>query len=75
VILIVAKKTEITPGSGLWFGRAIPDAIAKRVIAETITPLFKRGDFAGGIDAGVTQLMQLIEGETLPAPDNERVPS
>jgi uncharacterized protein len=47
---------------------AIPDAIAKRVIAETITPLFKTGDFAGGIDAGVTQLMQLIEGETLPEP-------
>jgi len=50
---------------------AIPDAVAKRVIAETITPLFKRSDYAGGIDAGVTQLMRLIEGEALPAPDKE----
>jgi uncharacterized protein len=47
---------------------AIPDAIAKRVIAETITPFFKTGDFYGGIDAGVQQLMQLIEGEPLPPP-------
>jgi uncharacterized protein len=38
------------------------------VIAEIITPYFKAGDFAGGIDAGVQQLMRLIEGESLPAP-------
>ena len=74
VILIVAKedrKLRLEVGYGLE--GAIPDAIAKRVIAETITPFLKKGDFAGGIDAGVTQLMQLIEGETLPTPDN--VPS
>jgi uncharacterized protein len=71
VILIVAKedrKLRLEVGYGLE--GAISDAIAKRVIAETITPLFKRGDYAGGIDAGITQLMQLIEGEALPAPDN-----
>ena len=71
VILIVAKedrKLRLEVGYGLE--GVIPDAIAKRVISETITPLFKGGDFAGGIDAGVTQLMQLIEGETLPEPYN-----
>ncbi len=74
VILIVARddrKLRIEVGYGLE--GAIPDAIAKRVIAETITPYFKTGDFYGGIDAGVRQLMQLIEGEPLPpppAPDN-----
>jgi uncharacterized protein len=71
VILIVAKedrKLRLEVGYGLE--GAIPDAIAKRVIAETITPFFKKGDFAGGIEAGITQLMQLIEGETLPAPHN-----
>ena len=72
VILIVAKedrKLRLEVGYGLE--GAIPDAIAKRIIAETITPFFKRGDYAGGIDAGVTQLMQLIEGEALPVPDNK----
>ncbi|MGZ8153282.1 MAG: TPM domain-containing protein [Methylovulum sp.] len=69
VILIVAKddrKLRIEVGYGLE--GAIPDAIAKRVIAEIITPYFKSGDFAGGIDAGITQLIKLIDGEALPAP-------
>jgi uncharacterized protein len=69
VILIVAKedrKLRLEVGYGLE--GTIPDAIAKRIIAETITPFFKAGNYPGGIDAGVTQLMQLIEGEELPAP-------
>lgn len=69
VILIVAKddrQLRIEVGYGLE--GAIPDALAKRVIAETITPFFKAGDFFGGIEAGVRQLMKLIEGEALPPP-------
>jgi uncharacterized protein len=69
VILIVAKNDRtlrLEVGYGLE--GAIPDAIAKRVIAETITPYFKAGDFYGGIDAGVQQVMRLIEGEPLPPP-------
>ncbi|MDD5274356.1 MAG: YgcG family protein [Methylovulum sp.] len=69
VILIVAKddrKLRLEVGYGLE--GVIPDAVAKRVIAETITPYFKADDYAGGIDAGVTQVMSLIEGEPLPAP-------
>lgn len=73
VILIVAKddrKLRLEVGYGLE--GVIPDAVAKRVIAETITPYFKEGDFAGGIDAGVTQLIKLIEGEALPAPSENQ---
>jgi uncharacterized protein len=69
VILIVAKndrKLRIEVGYGLE--GAIPDAIAKRVIAETITPYFKSGDYYGGLAAGVAQLAKLIDGEALPAP-------
>ncbi|MGZ8194618.1 MAG: TPM domain-containing protein [Methylosarcina sp.] len=70
VILIVAKndrKLRLEVGYGLE--GVIPDAVAKRIIEETITPYFKQGDFAGGIDAGVNQLMQLIRGEPLPEPE------
>lgn len=69
LILLVAKDDRalrIEVGYGLE--GAIPDAVAKRVVAETIAPHFQADDFAGGIDAGVTQLMKLIEGEALPAP-------
>lgn len=68
-ILIVAKddhKLRIEVGYGLE--GVIPDAIAKRVIAETITPRFREGDYEGGINAGVDQLIGLINGEPLPAP-------
>jgi uncharacterized protein len=47
---------------------AIPDLLAKRVIDQAIAPAFKRGDFAGGLDAGADQLMALVRGEHLPAP-------
>lgn len=47
---------------------AIPDLMAKRVIDQTITPAFKQGQYAQGLNAGVGQLMQLIKGENLPTP-------
>ncbi len=47
---------------------AVPDLAAARVIREQITPRFRQGDFAGGLDAGLTALFRLIEGEGLPVP-------
>lgn len=69
VLLLIAKddrKMRIEVGYGLE--GVIPDAVAKRVIAEIITPYFKQGDYFGGIDAGVSRLIRLIEGEALPPP-------
>ena len=69
VILIVAKndrKLRIEVGRGLE--GAIPDAIAKRVVSDVITPHFRTGDFYGGIAAGSDALIKLIDGEPLPAP-------
>jgi uncharacterized protein len=47
----------------------LTDATASRIINETIVPLFKEGDFAGGINAGVDQMLKVVDGEPLPAPD------
>ncbi len=69
VLLLLAmqdRSLRIEVGRGLE--GAIPDAIAKRVIAEVMTPYFKRGDFAGGIDAGVAALIKVVDGEPLPEP-------
>src|SRR5882762_516209 len=63
VILIVAKndrKLRVEVGRGLE--GAIPDAIAKRVIAEVITPHFKANDFYGGIAAGTDARLKVSEG-------------
>ena len=69
-ILLVAKndrRMRIEVGYGLE--GVIPDAIAKRIIADTITPHFKQGDYYGGINAGVDQMIRLVDGEPLPEPD------
>jgi len=47
---------------------ALPDLAAKRIIDQAITPHFKQGDFAAGLDAGVDQIMARIKGEALPMP-------
>jgi uncharacterized protein len=69
VLLLVSmddRAMRIEVGYGLE--GVIPDAIANRIIDEVVVPYFKRGDYFGGIQAGVNQLMRLIEGESLPAP-------
>jgi uncharacterized protein len=47
---------------------AIPDLAASQIIDTAITPRFKQGDYAGGLDAGMDQIAALIKGEALPAP-------
>ncbi len=67
VILIVAKddrRLRIEVGYGLE--GALNDATAKRIISETITPLFKAGDFPGGILAGAEAILKVVDGEPLP---------
>ena len=69
LILIVAKDDRamrFEVGHGLE--GALPDALASRIINETIAPLFKQGDFYGGINAGLDQAIRVIDGEALPAP-------
>lgn len=69
VILIVAKDDRtlrIEVGYGLE--GALNDATSKRIISEIITPSFKQGEFYGGINAGVRQIIRVIEGEGLAEP-------
>jgi uncharacterized protein len=69
VLLLIAKtdrKLRIEVGYGLE--GVLPDATAKRIISDDITPRFKQGDFYGGISAGVERMIKLIDGETLPPP-------
>jgi len=75
VLLLVAKndrQLHIEVGYGLE--GAIPDAIAKRIIEQDIVPLFKQGNFHGGISAGTDRLGKLIEGETMPPPKRTAAP-
>ena len=70
--LIVAKndrRVRIEVGYGLE--GALPDAIANRIITETITPHFKLGDYDGGVEAGLDQMISVVNGEPLAEPDRK----
>ena len=72
VLLVVAKndrKLRIATAKALE--GAIPDLAAKQIIDRAITPQFKLGDYASGLNAGVDQIMARISGENLPLPAAE----
>lgn len=70
VLLLVAKDDRalrIEVGYGLE--GALSDVLASRIIQQVITPRFRAGDFAGGVDEGVTRILAVLDGETLPEPE------
>jgi uncharacterized protein len=70
VLFVVAKndrRSHIAPAKTLE--GALPDLLAKRIIDEAVTPAFRKGDYVGGLNAGIDRLAAVIAGEALPAPD------
>jgi uncharacterized protein len=70
IVVVVAKddrKARIEVGYGLE--GAVPDALAKRIVADRMAPRFAAGDFAGGLNDGVDALIALIDRERLPPPN------
>ena len=69
LLVVVAKndrKVRIATTKALE--GALPDLATKQIIDSAITPRFKQGDFAGGLDAAADQIMARISGENLPLP-------
>ena len=55
------RKMRIEVGYGLE--GVLPDALAHRIQEEEILPRFRSGDYAGGIEAGVSALIAATKGE------------
>jgi uncharacterized protein len=70
VLMLVAKddrKMRVEVAKTLE--GAIPDIAAARIIDTAMKPRFREGDFAGGLQAAVTQIAARIAGEALPEPE------
>lgn len=67
VVALDDRRLRIAPAKTLE--GAIPDVLARRIIDQVVTPAFRRGDYAGGIRAGLEHLQARIEGEELPLPE------
>ena len=72
-ILVVIAPSDlamrIEVGNGLE--RAVPDAVAKRLIEEEFIPKVREDDLYGGLRAGLDRLMRVIDGEPMPEPKQE----
>ena len=68
ILLLVSvndRKARIELGADY---RHTKDALCNRIMQGHIIPFFKRGDFAGGIRAGVNALEEMARGEQISAP-------
>jgi uncharacterized protein len=69
ILLIVATKDrKVRIEVAKTLEGAVPDLAARMIIEDAITPRFREGDYAGGLHAGIDQLVARITGEALPAP-------
>lgn len=74
VLFVVAKndrRMRIAPAKTLE--GAIPDLMARRIIDQAVAPAFRNNDYAGGIQAGVDQILARVAGEDLPLPGDSAV--
>ena len=75
VLFVIAKedrRLRIAPAKILE--GAIPDLMARRILDQAVTPAFRRGDYVGGIQAGVDHILALVRGEALPLPNTTPAP-
>lgn len=69
LLLVVAKNDrKVRIATTKTLEGALPDLTTQQIITGAITPRFKQGDFAGGLDAAADQIMARISGENLPTP-------
>lgn len=71
LLFVIAKddrRMRIAPAKSLE--GAIPDLLARRILDQAVAPALRNGDYAGGIQAGVDQILARIRGEALPLPES-----
>jgi uncharacterized protein len=58
LITLAMSERKVRIEIGLGMEKYISDATAQAIIANTMIPAFRRGDYAGGLEAGLERLMK-----------------
>ncbi len=72
LLLIALNDRKVRIESGYGLEHVLTDLMCGRIIRNEITPRFKAGDYAGGIDAGITAIIQTVRGVYKGNPDQEK---
>jgi uncharacterized protein len=69
-LMILAKNDHtLRIENGYGLEGVLTDAASNRIIEDTMVPLLRQGQFYEAINAGVDQMVRLIDGEQLPPPE------
>jgi len=63
LMLAAIEDRKIFIATGYGLEGALPDALVKRIVENDIKPHFKEGNYYGGLDSGVDQIISLARGE------------
>lgn len=63
VLFIFSQDRKLYIQVGYGLEGVLPDALCKQIIANEITPRFRRGDFSGGVASGVHAMLAATRGE------------
>jgi uncharacterized protein len=76
LLIVVAKNDRrVNIQTAKALEGAVPDLAARQIIDSAIRPAFRAGDYAGGLNAALDQLIARIKGEHLPEPARAPPPS
>ena len=75
VLFVFAKDRKLRIEVGYGLEGALTDALSRRIISEAIVPRFRKGDWAGGLEAGADAMMAAVRGEYTAAPRGEGRPA
>ena len=71
LILVVPQDRRIRIEVGYGLEGTLTDVAASRIIRDLMTPRFREGNYDVGIEAGVTAVIQILEGRPPAAADAE----
>jgi uncharacterized protein len=75
VLFLFVKDRKLRIETGYGLEGALPDILAARILDEQVVPRFRKGDFAGGLEAGIDGILAATRGEyTAPPPKGKGVP-
>ena len=63
VLFVFVANHQMFIQTGYGVEGALPDATAYDITHNVIAPFFKKNDYAGGLKAGTTAMMQAVRGE------------
>jgi uncharacterized protein len=72
VLFVFVKDRKLRIETGYGLEGALPDALARRILDDTVVPRLREGDWAGGLEAGIDAILAATRGEYKPPPERRR---